>query len=499
MKLEDCRRNIDEIDEKIIKLLEKRLYICRQVGMAKAISGKPIFDPVRENSKLESLKQSTASEYEPYILEIVAEIMKECRQYQSDNQADYGLLGRTLKHSFSPELHRRLGGYKYNLYEMEPEDVEAFLKEGTFKGLNVTIPYKKTVMNYCQSLSETAGKCGSVNTIVKTEDGALYGENTDYYGLGYLLDSGGFSVAGKKVLVLGNGGAAATVKKLLEDKQAGEIVTISRSGSDNYDNIEKHYDGEFIINTTPVGMYPDNGKAPIDLRHFKKCIGVVDLIYNPLRTKLVLDAEDLGIPAEGGLRMLIGQGKRTAEIFTGQQIPDEKVAEAYEQIKSEFQNIVLIGMPGCGKTTIGRRISKILGRKFVDCDAAIKQETGMSPKEIIITQGEEKFRDIEHQVLGNLTKETGAVISTGGGVVVRDENFQLLKENGLIVYIKRQISKLETKSRPLSANNNTAELYERRKAAYEGWSDYTVVNDNFNEAVGKLLEIVGAKSSGGGR
>ena len=491
MKLEDCRREIDGIDQKIIKLLEKRLSICEAVGVAKAISGKPVFDPVRENSKLESLKQFTAGEYEPYISGILAEIMKQCRQYQEDNGADYGLLGRTLKHSFSPELHQLLGGYKYNLYEAEPEDVETFLRDGTFRGLNVTIPYKKTVMNYCRNLSETAIRCGSVNTIIKAEDGTLQGENTDYYGLEYLLDKGGFYVKGKKVLVLGNGGAAATVRKLLEDKKAGEIVTISRSGSENYSNIEKHCDGEFIINTTPVGMYPDNGKSPLDLKKFNKCTGVVDLIYNPLKTKLVLDAESLGIPAEGGLRMLIGQGKKSAELFTGQRISEEKVSEAYRKIKSEYQNIVLIGMPGCGKTSIGKRLSKKLGKKFIDCDAAVKKETGLTPEEIIRTQGENKFREIEHQVLRSVTKETGAVISTGGGVVVKEENFQLLKENGLIIYLKRQTSKLATKGRPLSENNNREKLYNQRKEAYEGWSDYIVGNDNFNDAVDKILEIAG--------
>ncbi len=397
-----------------------------------------------------------------------------------------GLLGRHLTHSYSPQIHSNLGDYPYSLFQVEPEDLASFFIERTFDGINVTIPYKKAVIPYCDTLSPQAKRLGSVNTIVKTKDGSLMGHNTDYFGFSSLLAKSRLSVAGKRVLILGSGGASATVDAVLQEQKAKTVI-ISRSGENNYQNLYLHKDASAIINTTPVGMYPENGVSPIDLSLFPKLEGVIDLIYNPARTKLLLDGEKRGIIAENGLWMLVAQAKESAEWFTGNKISDNKIAEIYELLKAQMENIVLIGMPGCGKSTIGKLLSERMGRTFVDADAAIVAKAGISIPEIFAKGGEALFREIETQVLTEICKKSGLVIATGGGCVTREENYPLLHQNGRIILLKRDISSLPTDGRPLSQNNNLEEMYIRRAPLYRNFADLTVENDLSAEAVAEKI------------
>ena len=387
----------------------------------------------------------------------------------------YGLLGRKLSHSFSPLIHSMLDDYEYKLYEKENDELENFLKSTDLLGMNVTIPYKKEVIPYCKHLSETAKKLGSVNTLVKEEDG-WHGYNTDYYGFCYMVKKSGIIIKGKKAIVLGSGGASLTVIQALNDLGAEKVVVISRTGANNYENISLHYDTEIIVNTTPVGMYPNNMECPIKLSDFKKCEGVIDLIYNPIRTKLLLDSKKLNIPHINGLSMLVAQAKKSAELFLKKDICDTKIDIIEKNLEKKALNIIFIGMPGCGKTTTGKILSEMLGKEFVDCDEEIVKYKNMTIPEIFEKEGEEAFRKAEHEVICEISKKTGCIIATGGGCVTREENYPYLKQNGIIFWIKRDIEKLPTNDRPLSQKNNLSKMYEERKPLYEKFCDYIVEN-----------------------
>ena len=491
MRLDDYRAEIDTIDKQITKLLEQRMQTVRNIGICKQTMGKPVLDVSRENSKLEALKAQTDEDSYSYIAEIFKEIMAQSRRFQEDHKADYGLLGRTLGHSFSPRIHKSLGGYSYELFEVEPENLKGFFENTALKGFNVTIPYKKDVIKYCSSLSDAAQKTGSVNTIVRNPDGSLAGHNTDYYGLDYLIRSAGFEVSGAKIIILGNGGVSGTVRQLMNDRGASEVVTISRKGEENYENISRHYDAEFVINTTPVGMYPDNGRAVIDITEFKSCRGVIDLIYNPIKTRLVMDAENMGIPAEGGLKMLVAQAAGACELFLGSKISDELIEAEYMRILRQVENIILIGMPGCGKSSIGERLAEITGKSFADSDIKIIEQTGRSAEDIICSDGEEYFRRVETAVAKAEGAHTGCVIATGGGVVTREENLDLLRQNGRIVYIKRSLEDLSSNGRPISAANRIEDLFRQRKDAYESWSDFEIENTGIEETASNIAKMLG--------
>ena len=387
----------------------------------------------------------------------------------------FGLLGRKLGHSYSPQIHALLGDYEYPLYEKEPEEIEEFMTSDNFDGMNVTIPYKETVIPYMSQLSDTAKKIGSVNTVTRLPDGKLYGDNTDYYGFSYLLDSAGFDVKDKKVIVLGNGGASKTVVCVCTDKGAKEITVISRrSETDNYENISKHYDADYIINTTPVGMYPDNGKIPIELEFFKSCKGVADLIYNPSKTQLLLDAQKLSIPAVNGLTMLCAQGVKAAESFTKQKYDNGKALEITKKLEQQMLNIVLVGMPGCGKSTAAKTLSQSLDREVIDTDELIKANEGREIPEIFSDEGEEYFRNAESLAVKHASKQSGKIIATGGGAILRDENKAALRQNSVVVFLKRDLSQLDTEGRPLSINNPLEEMYKKRLPHYEAVCDITV-------------------------
>lgn len=386
-----------------------------------------------------------------------------------------GLLGRKLGHSYSPQIHNLLGDYSYVLFEKEPEELENFLKNGDFSGLNVTIPYKKEVIPYLSELSPTAKKMGCVNTILRRSDGTLYGHNTDYFGFTSLVRHAGLSVAGKKVLVLGSGGASNTAVAALKDLGASPVV-ISRSGENNYQNLHRHTDAAAIVNTTPVGMYPNTGVSPINLELFPHLEGVLDVIYNPARTQLLLDAEKLGIPRENGLWMLVAQAKEAAEVFTGGKISDEVIEKIYRELSHQMKNIVLIGMPGCGKSTIGALLAEKLGRTLADADEKIISLAGKSIPDIFAQDGEPTFRDWETKALTELGKQSGLVIATGGGCVTQKRNYPLLHQNGYLVWLERDCSVLPTDGRPLSQANDLGKMYAVRKPLYEAFADIRVEN-----------------------
>ena len=399
-----------------------------------------------------------------------------------------GLLGRTLGHSYSPQIHSYLGDYPYILFEKEPEDVGSFLQNSDFTAINVTIPYKKDVMPYCAELTDCAKKMGAVNTIVRRSDGTLIGHNTDYFGLHYTFDRMGLSLNGKKVLVLGSGGASVTTVIVLKELGAN-VVIVSRTGENNYTNLHLHQDAAAIVNTTPVGMYPNAGISPVDLDMFPKLEGVLDIIYNPARPKLLLDAAARNISCENGLWMLVAQAKEAAEWFTGTKISDDIIPEIYDKMCNRMENIVLVGMPGCGKSTIGKLLAQELNREFVDADAEIVKEAGVTIPEIFETQGEEGFRKIETQVLAKLGQKSCLVIATGGGCVTRAENYPLLHQNGTIYWIKRDIASLPTDGRPLSQAGKMEQMYTVRKPLYKQFADCAVSNDTSPEdAVAKILK-----------
>lgn len=402
-----------------------------------------------------------------------------------------GLLGEKLGHSYSPQIHSMLADYEYKLFEKSPEELEDFLKSGEFDGLNVTIPYKKSVMPYCAELSPTAAQIGSVNTIVRRSDGSLYGDNTDAFGFENLIVHNGIEVKGKKALVLGTGGASVTAQAVLKNLGASEVVVISRKGEDNYENIAKHADAEIIANTTPVGMYPNNGKAAVDLTQFPKLSGVLDVVYNPARTALLLQAEKLCIPCAGGLYMLVSQAKRSCELFTGKSIPDSEIDRIERVLSHRMQNIVIIGMPGSGKTAVSTMLAERLGRKIFDTDTIVSEKAGMTIPEIFAAQGEAGFRKLETEATAEVGKLSGNIISTGGGVVTVADNYELLHQNGVIVWIERDTNKLARDGRPISLSSDLNELYAARLPLYEHFADIKSDNNgDINDTVNAIMEMI---------
>ena len=404
-----------------------------------------------------------------------------------------GLLGRKLGHSYSPRIHNLLADYSYSLYETEPDSLSDFLRNGDFSGLNVTIPYKKAVIAYCSALSPEAEKLGAVNTIVRRSDGSLIGHNTDYFGFRSMVAHSGLDLQNKKALVLGSGGASATAVAVLRELGA-QVVVISRSGSDNYSNLDRHADAAVIINATPVGMYPDTGKSPVDLSLFPKLEGVLDLVYNPCRTALLQQAECRGLIAENGLWMLVAQAKESAEWFSGKIINNDVIPTIHAQLRLQMENLILVGMPGSGKSTVGAFLAQRLGKEFVDADVEITKAADMPIPEIFTRHGEEKFREIETEVLALLGKQSGLVIATGGGCVTRQGNYSLLHQNGTIIWLQRSLDTLPTDGRPLSQSGSLERMYAVRRPLYDTFSDIIVDNNrNPEDTVNTILSILNAE------
>lgn len=398
----------------------------------------------------------------------------------------YGLIGRKLGHSYSPQIHALIGDYEYKLYPMEEEAIASFL-QGDFDGMNVTIPYKETVMPFLSEISPEARRIGSVNTLVRNADGSLTGHNTDYFGFSWILgDSTAF--VGKKALILGSGGASKTVQAVLGDRGIPYVV-ISRTGENNYGNVTTHTDTELIVNTTPVGMFPDVEAAPLDLSLFPRCRLVLDLIYNPAKTSLMLQADALGIENRGGIGMLSAQAVKAAELW-GLRDPSapDPVAMIAENVQRDMKSIALIGMPGCGKSSIGQLLAEMTGRAFIDVDELIVRMAGKPIPEIFAQEGETAFRALETQALAAAAKESRAVIATGGGVVTQERNRDILRRNCTIVLIERNLSALPIAGRPLSQGRGVEEIYRERKPLYDAWCDARYTNTSIEQTALAIKE-----------
>ena len=387
---------------------------------------------------------------------------------------EYGLIGEKLPHSFSKEIHQKLAGYDYQLKELTPAQLPDFLKARDFKGINVTIPYKQAVIPYLDEIDHKARAIGAVNTVVN-RDGRLYGYNTDYDGMVALIRHAGLSLEGKTVLILGTGGTSKTAMAVARDLGAAEVQRVSRTaqeGAITYEEAQR-LPVQILINTTPSGMYPDPDGQPMDLSRFGWLEGVLDAVYNPLRTRLVLQARDNGARGQGGLYMLVAQAAAAAELFLGQQLPQGALDGVYRQIHGEKQNIVLTGMPGSGKSTVARILAREMGREFVDVDNEIIRLAKLPIPEIFARKGEAYFRDLEAQAIADLCRRTGLVIATGGGAILREENVRRLRQNGRLYFLDRPIEDIQpTGDRPLSRDREALEQRYR-----ERYPRYTVTAD----------------------
>lgn len=399
----------------------------------------------------------------------------------------FGLLGRKLGHSWSKPIHEQLGSAPYSHIELEPEEVVPFIREnGAWRGLNVTMPYKLDAARAADERSPRVESLGAANTLVRRADGSIFAENTDVLGFSWMLGrfcarelgcDASTAFGGNKALVLGSGGASQAIQASLAEAGA-EVVVVSRSGDDNYGNlIERHADAALIVNTTPVGMYPNCPASPLPAGALEKMgslKGVLDIVYNPCRTKICLDAERHGIPSETGLAMLVSQAFFASELFQGKKLDESLCEDILADLRRRTENIVLIGMPGAGKTSTGKRLARQLGRPFVDIDDAIAQKTGRGAAEIIEQDGEAAFRAVETEVTGEVASRSGLIIACGGGVVTREENRDLLRQNGHVVMLDRPLDELSSKGRPMSRAKGVEQLARERMGAYRAWADLIV-------------------------
>lgn len=404
----------------------------------------------------------------------------------------YGLIGEKLGHSYSKVIHELLGYYSYDLKEIPKDELDAYITSKDYLGLNVTIPYKQDVMKHLDYIDEGAKEIGAVNTIVNT-DGKLSGYNTDFYGLKKLIESTGEDLSGSKVLILGTGGTSKTARAVVRSLGATNIIVVGRSakeGSITYEEAYKdHTDADYIVNTTPAGMYPNIGVAAIDLSQFNKIRLVVDVVYNPARTQLMLDAKKLGIKSCGGLKMLVYQAVVAAEYFTGNKISEELAEKVYKTVRNQSENIVLIGMPSVGKTTIGKKLSKVLKMDFVDSDDEIVARENRQISDIFATDGEPYFRKVESEVIRDLSFRKNTIIATGGGAILNEKNVEVLKAFGVIYLLERDLDKLvPTGNRPLANNTEKLQkLYEERMPIYKKAADVTV---NGNKGIGVTIDTI---------
>ena len=388
----------------------------------------------------------------------------------------FGLLGRKLGYSWSVPIHTALGCRGYRLIELEPEALPAFLAQENIGGLNVTIPYKREVMPFCDVIDPMARAIGSVNTLSRRADGKLYAWNTDAAGFCWMAKRAGIAFTGKKAVILGSGGASLTAQACAKAMGAREVVVISRSGPDNYGNLDRHADADIVVNTTPVGTYPGNGAAPVDLAAFPACGGVLDVVYNPRRTALLLQAEALGIPCSDGLPMLVAQAKAAEEHFFETSIPDSENERILAQLRRDSTNIVLIGMPGSGKSTVGEALAALTGREAVDIDQRIAERAGCSIPEIFAQGGETAFRALEREETAEAGKLSGKILLTGGGVVKDERNYAALHQNGRIYHLIRDLNVLPTDGRPLSQGADLAAMWVQRAPLYARFRDAAVEN-----------------------
>ncbi len=479
---DEKRKEIDLLDEQIAKLLAKRFDLTSYIGSWKKENGLPVRCPEREQQVLEHV-QSVSNRRSPEITEIYGKILELSRNEQQPDDV-FGLIGHPLGHSYSQPIHAAFG-FRYSLWDVTEEQALAFLREKTFSGINVTIPYKKLAYSAVDFLDSTASLCGSVNTVC-IRNGFSYGYNTDYYGFNALLDYYHVDLAGKKVAVLGKGGTAGTCHAVA----CGRGATVSLIGRNEEPDFTST---QILINATPVGMFPDDSGCLFPVERFSCLEGVVDVVYHPLRTRLVYDAQKNGIPAYNGLFMLVAQAKESHRLFGGHS--QKPVNEVYKEILWDKINIVLVGMPSAGKSLIGQYLAASCKKKFVDSDGEILTTTGMASIPALFERyGETYFRDTEQEVLKRLSRQSGLVIATGGGSVLRKENRYNLASNGLVIYIKRNVSLLETEGRPLSKDKETLlKMEEERTPLYEEIADITVENnDDIQKCIREIMQKVEA-------
>lgn len=483
--LEEIRRQIDAADKDLLDAFDRRLAAVKSIGEIKKIQGKPIYDEKREKEKIASLTKLAGFESKPYIERLYTEIMGIAKDLEYKPM--FGVLGKSLPHTYSPEIHSMITGvYSYTVIEREEPELNELWqqgRDGVYGGFNVTIPYKKNAFAMCDELTPCARESGAVNTVVFRKDGTSLGANTDVYGFKYMLKSSGIDPEGKTVLVLGTGGASAAVNVALKELNAGGIKFVSRSGEINYDNVyDMCGDASIIINCTPVGMYPEIMKSPVDVTRFGKLEAVADLIYNPSCTKLLYDAKKAGLKCAGGLKMLVAQAFKASAFFLG--ASDDAAAEASVDLdevervtrvlESKMKNITIIGMPGSGKTEFARELSVHLNRNVIDLDELFTRTYGKTPAQTINEEGEEAFRKKESETAAKALAGSGAVISCGGGIVVKEENFFPLKCNSTVIYNKRPLEVLAVSNRPISASKGAQALYEQRREAYKALADIVI-------------------------
>jgi shikimate dehydrogenase len=407
---------------------------------------------------------------------------------------EYGLIGEHLGHSYSPEIHAQLADYRYELREIEPDKLDAFMKAKDFKAINVTIPYKQRVILYLDEISPQAQKIGAVNTIVN-RDGRLYGTNTDYAGMKALIEKLGLDLRNRKVLILGTGGTSRTAYAVAQDMGAVQICKVSRSGREGaltYDQaVSYHSDAQIIINTTPAGMYPDVETKAVNILHFPKLEGVVDAVYNPLRSELVQDAQAREIPAQGGLYMLAAQGVYACGEFLSRDVSAEDIDRVYANVLRYKRNVILIGMPSSGKSTVGRAVAAALDRWFYDTDTLVMDRLGSSMAESFLKSGEEEFRNKETEVIKELAAENGIVIAAGKGSVLREENVRALRRNGLLVFLDRPLDRLLETSDNYEDKARLKKVYADRIDIYRACADVTISADISMDGVAKaVLEVL---------
>ena len=397
---------------------------------------------------------------------------------------EYGLIGEKLGHSASKEIHEQLADYSYELHPLTKEDFPIFMEEKAFRALNVTIPYKQAVIPYLTAMDENAKAIGAVNTIVN-QNGSLYGYNTDMPGFLYMVKKNGINMEGKKVVVLGNGGASQAIQAGVKKMNPAKMIVVGnrtiKEGVLTYEQcFALHSDADIVVNTSPVGMYPNVDFSPVDLTHFPQCQAVIDIIANPLTTKLVAQARELGMKGITGLEMLIAQAKYAVEHFLDKTIDEQIIDSIYQKLYVDQANLILIGMPSAGKTTIGKILAQKLNREFIDMDEMIVENTGKSIPEIFDEKGEQGFRAAETQAAYAISKLNGKVISTGGGIIKYKANIDLLRQNGIVIFIDRDLNKLITtdSNRPLSSSSEAVrKMYEERIDYYRLYADHIIDNN----------------------
>ncbi len=491
MNIDELRSEIDKIDNELCALFEKRMNTAKEIALYKKQNNMPVLDSSREKIVLDRIGQKVSPDFSNFAKRLYTCIFELSREYQNGfvPQKKYGLLGRNISYSFSKEIHAAFADYDYDIINLEPEEFDGFLNSHRLAGCNVTIPYKRNACAICDELSPQAERIGGVNTVVLRNDGTLYGDNTDYYGFSYMAKRAGIDFNGKNVLIFGDGATSGTVQAVVADA-GGKITVISRRGENNYENVSRFYDSaEILINATPVGTSPNTDNQIVDVSNFTKVEGVLDVVYNPVYTRFVQGALERGIKASSGLPMLVAQAKRACELFTGRQIADEKTEEVIKRILRQKQNIVLVGMPGCGKSTVAKMLAQSLNRQIIDLDAEIEKAEKCRIPEIFEKHGEDYFRAKESEVIAGFAETQGAIIATGGGAVLNHRNRRNLRKNGFVVFLQRNLENLPVAGRPVSQRKGVEKIYEERLPIYQSFSDICVDNNGQIEtAVNTILE-----------